>query len=103
MIRTITVDDLRRDLTAAEIRAEAAFMRRRVHALEKAERAMRKAAADLRANGDRDISDLLFQSWGEGDRELDEAREYLLKINRAAHRRLYGAEPALPVMRAAAA
>lgn len=91
------------EFTPHELRAEAAFIRRRVHALEQAERALRKAADKLHANGDRDLADLLFMSWCAGDRELSEARAYLSTINQAASRRLHGAEPATPAMQAAAA
>src|SRR3546814_11473509 len=80
------------DFTNADLRSEVAFIQRRVRALEQAERALRKAADALHANGDRDLADMLFASWCDGDRDLDEARETLSKITRAEASRLHGTE-----------
>ena len=103
MTQSSTVNDLRHDLRPDELRSEAAFMRRRVRALERAERALYEAANTLHAHGDRDMADMLFASWCDGDNALAEAREYLVEIDRTAARRPTGAEPARPAMQAAAA
>jgi len=91
------------DLTLAELRAEATFIRRRVRALEGAEEAIRAAIGKLQTTGDRDLADLLFTSWNDGDAALAEARNYLTELDLAAECRRNGAEPGRPAMQAAAA
>ena len=91
------------DFTSAELRSERAFMCRRVRVLENAERALRRAADKLHAAGDRDLADMLFQSWNDGDAALAEARDYLTELDLAAEGRRHGAEPGRPAMQAAAA
>ena len=98
-----TAEDLLRDLTPGELRSEHAFMRRRVRALENAEKAIRAASSKLQAAGDRDLADLLFTSWNGGDAALAEARDYLTELDLAAEGRRHGAEPTRPAMQAAAA
>lgn len=98
-----STEDLLRDLTPGELRSEAAFIRRRVRALESAEKALRTASNKLEAAGDRDLADLLFTSWNGGDAALAEARDYLTELDLAAECRRHGAEPVRPAMQAAAA